>query len=194
MSKSVFTLFLLLQLFTNLFGQDKVYHKRNKVDNWRVTEINPKYIKAVDAADSGLAYSATPNNVLFVFNKSGNFIVIQGLYDGKRDIEAITKGFLNEERSAFYDFDKLITFGNDIIICSVKSIQAADIIYTVNKKDFSIPKSKVALAILKTGEHKLLTSADKVVKVLSVVQEKYQELAMGKYESCLLYTSDAADE
>lgn len=183
MFKSVFTLVIFLQLFTTAFGQDKVYYKKNKVDNWKVTEINPQYIKAVDAADPGLAYSTTPANVLFVFNSSGKFLVIPGMYDGKKNVEAITKNFFSEERSAFNDFDKLVTFGNEIIICSIKSMEAGDIIYTANKKDFSIPKSKVALAVLKTGEHRLLTSADKVVKVLGVIQEKYQELAVGKYES-----------
>lgn len=183
MCKSVFILVLMLQLFTGLLGQDKVYYKKNKVDNWRVTELNPQYIKAVDAADATLAYSTTPANVLFVFNSFGNFVVIPGMYDGKKNVEAITKNFFNEERSAFNEFDKLITFGNEIIICRIKSMEADDIVYTANKKDFSIPKSKVALVVLKTGEHTLFASADRVLKVLGVVQEKYQELASGKYQS-----------
>ena len=102
----------MLQIFTGLLGQDKIYYKKNKVDNWRVTELNPQYIKAVDAADPGLAYSTTPANVLFVFNSLGNFVVIPGMYDGKKNAETITKNFFNEERSAFNDFDKVITLGN----------------------------------------------------------------------------------
>ncbi|HKH62667.1 MAG TPA: hypothetical protein VKA49_17610 [Flavitalea sp.] len=182
MYKSVFTLVLMLQLLTSVLGQDKIYYKKNKVDNWRVTELNPQYIKAVDAADSGLAYSTTLTNVLFVFNRLGNFLVIPGMYDGKKNAETISKNFFNEERSAFNDFDKLITFGNEIIICTIKSMEAGEIVYTANKKDFSIPKSKVALAVLKNGEHRLFTSADKAFKALSAVQEKYVELAMGDYE------------
>ncbi|HET9278622.1 MAG TPA: hypothetical protein VFN95_10550 [Flavitalea sp.] len=181
MYKSVFTLVLMLQL-SSLLGQDKIYYKKNKVDNWRVTEFNPQYIKAVDAADPGLAYSTTPVNVLFVFSSTGNFLVIPGMYDGKKNVESITKNFFNEERSAFNDFDKLMTFGNEIIICTVKSMESGDIVYTVNKKDFSIPKSKVALAVLKTGEHRLFTSADKAYKVLGAVQEKWVELAMGDHD------------
>ena len=182
MFKSVLAVVIFLQLLTDLHGQDRIYYKKDKVDNWRVTEINPQYLKAVDADDPTQAYSTTPDNVLFVFNQLGNFLVIPGMFDPKKDIESIIKHFFDEERSVFQDFDKLITFGNEIIICNAKSMEGPEIIYTANKKNFSIPKAKVALAILKNGEHRLFTSSEKAFKVLNSVQEKYMELAMADYE------------
>ena len=182
MCKSAFIFVSLILAFSDLFAQDRVYYKKSKVDNWKVTEINPQYLKAVDASDPELAYSTTPANVLFIFNKSGNFLVIPDMYDGKKNAEENIKNFFNEERSVFDDYDKLITFRNEIIICAAKSFDADKIVYTANKKDFSIPKSEVALIISKNGEHQLLTSADKVYKVLTVVQGKYTELASGQYD------------
>jgi hypothetical protein len=152
------------------------------VDNWRVTEINPQYLKAVDAADPEVGYSTTPANVLFIFNKLGNFLVVPGMYDAKNNVEMNIRNFLKEDKTVFNDYDKLITSKNEIIVCNYKSVDNNKVVYTANKKDFSIPKSELAIAIFKSGEHRLFTSAEKAYKVLSVIQDKYTDLSMAEYD------------
>lgn len=168
-----------------LFAQDKVYYKKSKIDNWKVIEINPQYIKAVDAADPEVAYSTTPSNVLFIFNKLGNFLVIPEMYDPKKNAEMNVKNFFNEGKTVFNDYAKLITYKNEIIICNYQSHDENAIKYTANKKDFSIPKADVALIIFNNGEHRLLTSVEKAYKVLKVVQDKYSELSLAHYDESI---------
>jgi len=165
-----------------LSAQDKVYYKKNKTDNWKVTEINPQYMKAVDAVDPELGYSITPSNVLFVFNKAGDFLVIPDMYDKKKNVDRNIKNFFKKGKSVFNDYDKIITDENEIIICNYLSDDAKRVNYVVNKKNFSISKSEVALIVFKSGEHRILTSFEKAHKVLNVIQDKYSELALTNYD------------
>jgi hypothetical protein len=182
MCKSYFILAGALLVYSGLLAQDKVYYKKDRIDNWKVTEVNPHYLKAVDAADPGLAYSTTPANVLFLFNKTGNFLVIPGMYDANKNAELNVKNFLSEDRTIFHELDKIITTKNEIIICHYQSVDEKNVVYRANKTDFSIPKSEVALIVFKNGEHRLLTSVEKVYKVLNVIQDKYTELSLAEYE------------
>jgi hypothetical protein len=165
-----------------LSAQDKIYYKKNKTDNWKVTEINPQYIKAVDASDSETGYSITPSDVLFVFNKAGDFLVIPDMYDKKKNVERNTKNFFKKGKSVFNDYDKIITDENEIIICKYLSDDAKRVNYMANSKNLSISKSEVALIVFKSGEHRILSPVEKVYKVLNVIQDKYSELALTDYD------------
>ncbi len=183
-----------------LSAQDKIYYKKNKTDNWKVTEINPQYIKAVDAADPEVAYSTTPSNVLFVFNKSGDFLVVPDMYDKKRNVDRNIKNFFKKGKAVFNDYDKIITDENEIIICNYLSDDAKNVKYVANKKNISISKSDVALIVFKSGEHRILASVEKTYKVLNAIQDKYSELALTNYDektalsdSALASTNPAAD-
>lgn len=194
MCKSYFILASLLLTYSGLLAQDKIYYKKNKIDNWKVTEINPQYLKAVDAADPEVGYSTTPANVLFIFNKVGDFLVIPGMYDPKKNAEMNIKNFFREDKTVFNEYDKLITSKNEIIICNYRSIDDNKVVYTANKKDFSISKSELALAIFKNGDHRLFAPVEKVYKVLSAVQDKYTDLSMAEYEETKPATDEVAAE
>lgn len=158
------------------YSQDKIYYKQNKIDDWKVTDVTPDYIKATDPQNAQTAYSTTHAGVLFVFNSLGNFLVVPRLFD-KEQPDTTIKNFFTRVDNRFNDFDKIITLQNKIIICKYEKEAGNKIEFTAESKLQQISKSDVALVIFKTGEHKLVAGADKVLKVLNDVQILYNRLA-----------------
>lgn len=158
------------------YSQDKIYYKQNKIDDWKVTDVTPDYIKATDPQNAQTAYSTTHAGVLFVFNSLGNFLVVPRLFD-KEQPDTTIKNFFTRVDNRFNDFDKIITLQNKIIICKYEKEAGNKIEFTTESKLQQISKSDVALVIFKTGEHKLVAGADKVLKVLNDVQILYNRLA-----------------
>lgn len=158
------------------YSQDKIYYKQNKIDDWKVTDVTPDYIKATDPQNAQTAYSTTHAGVLFVFNSLGNFLVVPRLFD-KEQPDTTIKNFFTRVDNRFNDFDKIITLQNKIIICKYEKEAGNKIEFTAVSKLQQISKSDVALVIFKTGEHKLVAGADKVLKVLNDVQILYNRLA-----------------
>jgi hypothetical protein len=154
-------------------AQDKIYYKKNKTDDWKVTEVTPTYIKGLDAKNSEITYSTTPANVMFIFNSSGNFLVIPKLYDKGKNGEEYVKNFLEDVQNEFDEYDKIITTDNNIIICKYESQVDKNIVYLVGGKQQKIAASDVAVIIFKNGEHKLFANAEKTFKVLNSVQDLY---------------------
>ncbi len=162
-------------------AQDAIYYTKNKMDKWRVTEINPQYIKAVDLADPDMSYSTTLTNVLFLFNQKGDFLVVPKLYENPASAENKIKSFF-QARNLFHAFDKIITYKNEIIICTYETVEKDKIIYQVDGKTVDMAADKVVAIIFRSGEHKLFANADKVYKTLLAVQEKYSELVLSQQD------------
>jgi hypothetical protein len=171
-------------------AQDAIYYTKNKIDKWKVTEINPQYIKAVDVTDPEMSYSTTLTNVLFLFNKNGDFLVVPKLYEDATNAEIKIKSFF-QTRTVFHDFDKIITNKNEVIICTYENIENDKIIYKVNGDILDVPASKVVAIIFRSGEHKLFANAEKVYKTLSAVQQKYSELALAQQDQAADIATDS---
>lgn len=176
MIKPLSILIFSMALAVGLFGQDKIYYKQNKTDNWKVTNITPDNIKATDPVSEQVAYSTTPANVLFIFNDLGNFLVIPKLFE-KSAAQDYIENFFKKASGSFNEYDKIITVQNNIIICKYEKENGKKIEYTAANKLTQLSKSEIAIIIFKNGQHKLVASADKVYKVLSDVQDLYTDLA-----------------
>jgi hypothetical protein len=185
-------IFLLIAFAVDALAQDMIYYNKNKTDKWRITEINPQYIKAVDVIDPDMSYSTTLNNVLFVFNKKGDFLVIPKLYQDAATAEKKINVFFTAD-NVFHQFDKIVTLKNEIIVCTYEDLADGKITYKVAGKTNTIAAAMVALIVFKSGDHKLLASVDKVYKTLTAVQEKYSELAMSQQNSIPIVTTDPTD-
>jgi hypothetical protein len=170
---------LFLSSRVETLAQDLIYYNKNKTDKWRITEINPQYIKAVDVDDPEMSYSTTLTNVLFVFNKQGDFLVIPKLYQDAGSSAKKIEAFF-QPRNLFHQFDKIITHKNEVIVCTYEDLADGKIVYKVAEKSNSIPISSVAIIIFRSGEHKLFVSAEKAYKTLSVVQDSYTDLALSQ--------------
>jgi hypothetical protein len=181
MNRLLYTFFL-AALSIGCLGQDMIYYTKNKIDKWRMTEINPQYIKAVDVSDPEMSYSTTLTNVLFVFNKKGDFLVIPKLYQDATGAEKKIKAFF-QPNNLFHSFDKIITHKNEIIVCTYEDLADGKITYKVGDKSSSIAVSNIALIVFRSGDHKLFVSADKAYKTLSIIEQTYTDLALSQQQS-----------
>lgn len=172
-----YLVFSLVLFCLNVHAQDKIYYKKKKTDDWKITEIKPGAIKGVEVANPQVSNSTTDANVLFVFNNMGNFLVIPGLYDNPIKAEVYIKNFFNQADPNFGKMDKIITVKNDIITGTIQLEKENAIEYIVGNKFISIPKKDVALVIFRDGKHKMIASADKTFKTLKSMQDTYYERA-----------------
>lgn len=159
------------------YGQDKVYFKDTKVEECLVKEITPAYLKGLKREDLQNSYTVNLSDVLFVFNKAGNFLVISGLFDDQLKAERYIKKFFSNGTNAFRNADQVITVNYRIISCTLTAENQRTLEYILNGKKDSIAKNDVALIIYKDGSHRLLANVNKSFKALQAINDKYNEVA-----------------
>ena len=177
MVKSLIAPVLIVCLSVHAKAQDRIYFLKNKTEDRIITQIDPGFIKAVDAQNPEIAYSITPSNVLFSFNSKGNFIVLPTLYRNQERAKKHIGNFLNPPQGSFAAFDKIITLKNHIILCHYVSDDGKQIRYIVKGDTSAIAVSNVALLVFKDGSHLIKAGIDKTFKVLSAVEDLYLDLA-----------------
>jgi len=172
-----FLLFCLVLSCFHVDAQDKVYYKKKKTDNWKVTEISSASIKGTDILNQQVISSTSPEDVLFVFNSNGNFLVIPGLFDDAIKSEVYVRQFFEQSDPGFNKVDKIITLKNDIITGTFQLEKENSIDYTIGNKILSISKKELAVIVYRDGKHKVFANADKSFKSLKAVQDNYYRLA-----------------
>ena len=173
--KTYYCLFVLAGISMNAVGQDRVYNKENKVDDYQVKEITPAYIKCVDVKTPNDYHSVNLSNVLFVFNSIGNFLVVPNLFNDQARADRFIRNFLSKETNASTGADIIITLKNNLVIGTVVNEDENNILYLKNDQRLTIPRNEVAVIIYKNGSHQLLVNVNKCFKVLSAIQDKYNE-------------------
>jgi hypothetical protein len=181
--KTYYCFLVMAVMSINAAGQDRIYNKENKVNDYEVKEITPAYIKYVDVKTPKDYTSISLSNVLFIFNSIGNFLVVPHLFDNESRADRFISNFLSKETNALSGSDKIITVKNDLVICTVAIEGEKNILYLQNDQQLAIPRTDVAMIIYKNGRHKLLVNVNKCFKVLSAIQEKYYETVFPKAAS-----------
>lgn len=151
--------------------QDKIYLENEEIYG-KVIEITPEKIKykRLDNFD-GPMYSITRKRVKLLFNKTGSFLIMQKL--DSMDTGQATKlinNFINLPSQNASNLDKLFTFQNKQIDCTILSDDS--LLYTINYNDLDIKydKALVAVIIYKDGKHKIVSDLNTAIGVLSSLQ------------------------
>lgn len=160
-------------------AQDQMYLKSGKVNEWKVTAITPTDIQGNIAANPGVPYSTTRSNVLLLFNRIGNFLVIPTLNDADPKYQRFKDNFFNGASDAYGKEDRIITTNNDIITGKYTGVDGNSITYTAQGKDGKIATSDIVVIIFMNGDHKLYSSTNKAFQVLNAIQQQYNDMAFG---------------
>ncbi|GAB4027363.1 hypothetical protein [Spirosoma koreense] len=173
---------ILSTLFTvcftlSLSAQDAIYTANgNRLDNAQLIDITEDKVSfTVQRSGQTNTLNFQRQNVLFAFNKMGNFLVINDL---SRD--------LTEARKQLKDYLSGPTRheGKDIIVKAVPltvlpaiiSYESDDVVNyrNIDGKPASISKSELVLIIYKDGRHKLLREATDVAPLLNDVKKQLE--------------------
>lgn len=177
--KTLCTAFLIGACSLGLRAQDQVYLKSGKINEWKVTAITPTDIQGNIPANPGVPYSTARSNVLFLFNRIGNFLVIPTLNDNDPKYQHYKDNFFNAASDAYGKQDRIITTNNDIITGKYTGVDGNNITYTAQGKEGKISTSDIVVIIFMNGEHKLYSSYNKAFQVLNAVEGSYNDMAFG---------------
>lgn len=160
-----------------LKAQDQMYLKSGKINEWKVTAITPTDVQGNIAANPGVPYSTARSNVLFLFNRIGNFLVIPTLNDADPKYQRFKDNFFNGASDAYGKEDRIITTNNDIITGKYTGIDGNSITYTAQGKDGKIATSDIVVIIFMNGDHKIYSSTNKAFQVLNAIQQQFNDMA-----------------
>lgn len=162
-----------------LRAQDQMYLKSGKINEWKVTAITPTDIQGNIPANPGVPYSTARSNVLFIFNRIGNFLVIPTLNDADPKYQRFKDNFFSGASDAYGKEDRIITTNNDIITGKYTGVDGNSITYTAQGKDGRIATSDIVVIIFMNGDHKIYSSTNKAFQVLNAVEQQFNDLAFG---------------
>jgi hypothetical protein len=162
-----------------LRAQDQMYLKSGKINEWKVTAITPTDIQGNIPANPGVPYSTARSNVLFIFNRIGNFLVIPTLNDADPKYQRFKDNFFSGASDAYGKEDRIITTNNDIITGKYTGVDGNSITYTAQGKDGKIATSDIVVIIFMNGDHKIYSSTNKAFQVLNAIEQQFNDLAFG---------------
>jgi hypothetical protein len=174
-------LFCLLFLFNSYFtiAQDRIYTKDNQVFEGKIFEIKPnklRYKKLQNLTEQ--SFGVPKENVLMVFDQSGRFVIYQNNEQNfNKELESLIAK--SDEPNRVYQYDKIITNKNTVIIADIIQENRDDITCKIDKKESIIPTIDVAAIIYKDGSHKIFMYAAVVATALSKVKNKIIDIDAG---------------
>ncbi|HTJ10855.1 MAG TPA: hypothetical protein VL547_02460 [Dinghuibacter sp.] len=175
----LYTALLMGAISLQLRAQDQMYLKSGKINEWKVTAITPTDIQGNIPANPGVPYSTARSNVLFIFNRIGNFLVIPTLNDADPKYQRFKDNFFSGASDAYGKEDRIITTNNDIITGKYTGVDGNSITYTAQGKDGKIATSDIVVIIFMNGDHKIYSSTNKAFQVLNAIEQQFNDLAFG---------------
>jgi hypothetical protein len=174
-------LFCLLFLFNSYFtiAQDRIYTKDNQVCEGKIYEIKPnklRYKKLQNLTEQ--SFGVPKENVLMVFDQSGRFVIYQNNEQNfNKELESLIAK--SDEPNRVYQYDKIITNKNTVVVADIIQENRDDITCKIDKKESIIPTIDVAAIIYKDGSHKIFMYAAVVATALSKVKNKIIDIDAG---------------
>jgi hypothetical protein len=181
MKHSYHFLFCLLFLFNSYFviAQDRIYTKDNQVCEGKIFDIRPnklRYKKLQNLKQQ--SFNVKKENVLMVFDQSGRFVIYQNNeQEFNKELEnLVAKG---DSPNHVYQYDKIITNDNAVIVADVIQENRDEILCKIDKKEGIIPTTNIVAIIYKDGSHKIFMYAAVVATALSKVKNKIVDIDAG---------------
>ncbi len=174
-------LFCLLFSLNSYFvlAQDRIYTKDNQVFEGKIFETKAnklRYKKLQNLSEK--SFNIKYENVLMVFDQSGKFAI--NLDDEKSFISELENLIKKaEEPAKVYQYDKIITNKNTVIVADVVTETKYGVSYKVKNEEKEIPILEIAAIIYRDGSHKLYMYPALVSTTLAKVKSKIIDIDAG---------------
>lgn len=176
--KSFLFAFSLLLLSTFVKGQDLIYLVDHSSVPAEITEINKKMVCYRAAGDvNGKIKSFPAKQVLLVFKRNGDFIVMSDLKDASMDANNLINAFMTPRPVSSYTYDKIITMGNNILPGNFEKEENNFIYY--RRPDGVVDKvfyNDASMILFKDGRHKLFVLPPIAATTLSKIRDKVRKM------------------
>lgn len=180
MKKLKFLLFTssLLLLSSFVKGQDLIYLVDHSTVPADITEINKKMVCYRPAGDAnGKIKGYAVKQVLMVFKRNGDFIVISDLKDPSMDPANLINAFMTPRPVSNYSYDKIITMGNSVLPGNFEKEENNFIYFRrpdgVQEKVFY---NDASMILFKDGRHKLFVLPPIAATTLSKIRDKVRKM------------------